>query len=76
VGVRQRGARGYESALAYEHEVYPYDDSRAAEGAAGFSENLFYEEYTLLEQLHNLAAFLDVFTVMYPQCRTSISVPR
>ncbi len=57
----------YEAALSYEHEVYPYDDSRAAEGAAGFSENLFYEEYSLLEQLHNLAAFLDVFTALYPQ---------
>lgn len=57
----------YEPTLSYEHEVYPYDDSGLAEGAAGFSENLFYEEYTLLEQLHNLAAFLDVFTALYPQ---------
>ena len=37
------------------------------EGAGGFSENIFVEEYTLMEQLHNLAAFLDVFTVLYPQ---------
>jgi len=57
----------YEAALTYEHEVYPYDDSRAAESSAGFSENLFVEEYSLLEQLHNLAAFLDVFSAFYPR---------
>lgn len=57
----------YETALAYEHEVYPYDHSQNSEGEGGFSENLFVEEYTLLEQVHNLGAFLDVFSVMYPQ---------
>ncbi|MCU0314030.1 MAG: alpha/beta hydrolase [Solirubrobacteraceae bacterium] len=57
----------YESALSYEHEVYPYDRTGNSEGEGGFSENLFVEEYTLLEQLHNLAAFLDTFSVLYPQ---------
>ncbi len=57
----------YETALSYEHEVYTYDHSANSEGEGGFSENLFVEEYTLLEQVHNLGAFLDVFSVLYPQ---------
>jgi len=57
----------YEHALSYEHEVYPYDHSRNSEGKGGFSENLFVEEYTLLEQIHNLGAFLDTFSALYPQ---------
>jgi proline iminopeptidase len=57
----------YEPALSYEHEVYPYDHSRNSEGEGGFSENLFVEEYTLLQQIHNLGGFLDTFSVLYPQ---------
>jgi proline iminopeptidase len=57
----------YEAALTNDPEVYPYDHSRNSEGAGGFSENLFVEEYSLMEQLHNLGAFMDVFTVLYPQ---------
>jgi len=57
----------YEPALSYEHDVYPYDHSQNSEGEGGFSENLFVEEYTLAEQVHNLGAFLDVFSILYPQ---------
>jgi pimeloyl-ACP methyl ester carboxylesterase len=57
----------YETALSYEHEVYPYDHSRNSEGEGGFSENLLVEEYTLLEQVHALGAMLDTFSVLYPQ---------
>jgi pimeloyl-ACP methyl ester carboxylesterase len=57
----------YEPALSYEQEVYPYDHSQNSEGAGGFSENLIVEEYTLLEQVHNLGAFLDMFSALYPQ---------
>ena len=57
----------YEPALSYEHEVYPYDHTRNSEGEGGFSENLFVEEYTLLERVHALGAFLDSFSVLYPQ---------
>jgi proline iminopeptidase len=57
----------YEAALTLADQVYPYDHSGNDEGAGGFSENLFVEEYTLLEQVHNLPAFLDVFAVLYPQ---------
>jgi pimeloyl-ACP methyl ester carboxylesterase len=39
----------------------------AGRGADGTSENLFVEEFTLLEQTHNLTAWLDVFAVLYPQ---------
>jgi proline iminopeptidase len=58
---------GYETALSYEQEVYPYDHSRNSEGEGGFSENLFVEEYSLAEQVHTLGAFMDVFTILYPQ---------
>ncbi|MFF0174001.1 alpha/beta fold hydrolase [Micromonospora profundi] len=57
----------YEPALTYEHQVYPYDDTLVAESSNGFSDNLFVAEYSLMEQLHGLAGFLDVFTVLYPQ---------
>jgi len=57
----------YEPALSYEHEVYPYDHSRNSEGEGGFSENLAVEEYTLLEQIHNLGAFVDTFSALYPR---------
>jgi proline iminopeptidase len=57
----------YEPALSYEHEVYPYDHTPNHEGEGGFSENIFVEEYTLLERLHNLGAFMDTFSVLYPQ---------
>ena len=57
----------YETALSYEHEVYPYDHSRNSEGEGGFSENLLVREYTLLEQVHALGAVLDTFSVLYPQ---------
>jgi proline iminopeptidase len=57
----------YEPALSHEHELYPYDHSRNHEGEGGFSENIFVEEYTLLERLHNLGAMMDTFSVLYPE---------
>ena len=57
----------YESALSYEHDVYPYDHSPNSEGEGGFSENFIVEEYTVLEQIHNLGAMMDTFSVLYPQ---------
>ena len=61
----------YEPAtLLHENEVYPYDHRPNAEGAGGFSENLFVGEYSLMQQIHNLGAFLDVATVLYPQLQT------
>lgn len=57
----------YEPVLNNEQLVYPYDDTMNAESAGGFSTNLFVREYTLMEQLHNLGAALDVITVLYPQ---------
>jgi proline iminopeptidase len=62
-----RNILDYEPALTLIDKVHPYDHSRNDEGAGGNSENLFVEEYTLLEQVHNLAAWLDVFAVLYPQ---------
>lgn len=57
----------YEAALSHEPDVYPYDHTGNAEGVGGFSENLLVREYSLLQQAQALAAFMDVFTVVYPQ---------
>jgi pimeloyl-ACP methyl ester carboxylesterase len=57
----------YETALSYEQEVYGYDHSANSEGEGQMSENLFVSEYTLLDQLHVLPAFMDTFAALYPQ---------
>lgn len=57
----------YEPALTHEQDVYPYDHSPNAEGEGGFSENFFVEEYALIDQVHLIGAFLDTFSVLYPQ---------
>ncbi len=57
----------YETALSYEHEVYPYDHSGNSEGSGGFSENFLVSEYALMDQVHMLGAFMDTFAVLYPQ---------
>jgi pimeloyl-ACP methyl ester carboxylesterase len=57
----------YETALSSEHEVYPYDHSANSEGEGGFSENFLVPEYTLIEQVHLLGAFMDTFSILYPQ---------
>jgi pimeloyl-ACP methyl ester carboxylesterase len=57
----------YEPVLTNDPQVYPYDHTHNSEGAGGFTENLFVKEYTLIEQLHALAGFFDVFSVLYPQ---------
>lgn len=62
-----RNILDYEPALSHEHEVYPYDRTGNSEGEGGFSENLFVEEYSFLEQVHALAGFLDTFSILYPQ---------
>ena len=57
----------YETALSYEHEVYPYDSAGNSEGPGGFSENFIVPEYTLVDQIHLLGAFMDTFAALYPQ---------
>lgn len=57
----------YETALASEHDVYPYDHSTNSEGEGGFSENFFVPEYALIDQIHLLGGFMDTFSVLYPQ---------
>ncbi len=57
----------YETALSYEHQVYPYDHRGNSEGEGGFSENFLVEEYALIDQVHLLGAFMDTFSVVYPQ---------
>ncbi len=48
-------------------QVYSYDHSENSEGEAQMSENLLVSEYTLLDQLHVLPAFMDTFAALYPQ---------
>lgn len=57
----------YETALSYEHEVYPYDSAGNSEGQGGFSENFIVPEYSFVDQIHLLGAFMDTFAVVYPQ---------
>ncbi len=57
----------YETALSNEPDVYPYDRSANSEGAGQFSENFFVPEHSLIDQIHMLAAFMDTFSVLYPQ---------
>ena len=57
----------YETALANEQDVYAYDHSPNSEGQGQMSENLFVEEYALIDQVHILGAFMDTFSVLYPQ---------
>ncbi|MFJ6001684.1 alpha/beta fold hydrolase [Arthrobacter sp. NPDC092385] len=68
----------YETALSYEHQVYPYDHTGNSEGEGGFSENFLVPEYTLTDQIHLLGSFMDTFSVIYPQLqdidfRTSVT---
>lgn len=56
----------YETALSSEHDVYPYDHRANSEGEGGFSENFFVPEYTLIDQVHLLAGFIDTFAALYP----------
>jgi proline iminopeptidase len=57
----------YETALSHEQNVYPYDRRGNSEGQGQMSENLLVSEYTLLDQLHVLPAFMDTFGTLYPQ---------
>jgi pimeloyl-ACP methyl ester carboxylesterase len=57
----------YEAALSYEQEVYAYDHTGNSEGSGQMAENIFVEEYTLLETAHVFAGFLDTFALLYPQ---------
>lgn len=57
----------YETALSHEYQVYPYDRTGNSEGEGGFSENFLVPEYTLTDQIHLLAGFMDTFAIIYPQ---------
>jgi pimeloyl-ACP methyl ester carboxylesterase len=57
----------YEAALSHGMDMYPYDHSQNSEGEGQMSENLFVEEYSLVEQIHALGATVDVFSILYPQ---------
>lgn len=57
----------YETALAHEQDVYPYDHTPNDEGQGQMSENLIADEYTLVDEVHILGAFMDTFAALYPQ---------
>ncbi len=60
-------ALDYETLLAHEGEVYPYDHAGNAEGRGQMGEGIFVEEYGLMDKVHNFAGFLDTFPILYPQ---------
>ncbi len=60
----------YEPALSHIDDVYPYNHTPNDEGAGGFSENLVADEYSLVDEAHNLAGFLDTFSIIYSQLQT------
>lgn len=57
----------YETALSREQSVYAYDHSMNSEGQGQMSENLIADEYTLIDEVHVLGAFMDTFAALYPQ---------
>lgn len=57
----------YETALSHEQDVYPYDHTGNSEGSGQMSENLLVSEYTLIDQVHVIGAFMDTFAALYPQ---------
>jgi pimeloyl-ACP methyl ester carboxylesterase len=57
----------YETLLAQEPDVYPYDHTGNSEGAGQMAENILVPEYSLLDQVHIFAGFVDTFSVLYPQ---------
>lgn len=58
--------RLYDPVLSAEHELYPYDRTGNSEGAAQMGENIFVEEYSLMEQ-HVFAGSLETFAALYPR---------
>lgn len=57
----------YEHVLAHEREWNEYERVPEYEAKGEMPANLFVREYTLLEKLHALPAFLDTFALLYPQ---------
>ena len=73
----------YEVALSHERDWNHYPRMPAYESQGEMPANLFVREYSLLGKLRALGAFLDTFSVLYPQLRevdlrrsaTSLDVP-
>lgn len=73
----------YEVALSHERDWNDYRRMLAYESQGEMPANLFVGEYSLLGKLRALGAFLDTFSVLYPQLRdvdlrrsaTSLDVP-
>ena len=57
----------YEPISAHERDWNVYPDLDGSRDQAEMSSNLFVREYSLMEQLRAMGAFLDAFSVLYPQ---------
>jgi proline iminopeptidase len=66
----------YETALSHEHDWNPYPGTDNFQEKGEMPGNIFVEEYSLMEKLHTLPAFMDTFSVLYPQLHGSISASR
>ena len=54
----------YELALSHEHDWNPYPEF---DGRTEMDSTLFVPENNVMDRLHGFAAFLDTFSVLYPQ---------
>ena len=70
----------YEPAISHEHDWNPYPELDTSKEMPG---NLFVPENSLMDRINGLRAFLDTFSVLYPQLQdidfrsyvTSLDVP-
>jgi len=57
----------YEPAISHEHDWNPYPD---LDTSKEMPSNLFVPENSLMDRINGLRAFLDTFSVIYPQLQT------
>ena len=62
-----RDVYAYEPIMLYENEVYDYDHTGNAEGAADPFGGLGAAELTLLQKVHTMNAVLDTWSALYPR---------
>jgi proline iminopeptidase len=59
----------YEPALSHEHDWNPYPGLDRFEEKGEMPGNILVKEYSLMEKLRTMPAFMDTFAVLYPQLK-------
>jgi pimeloyl-ACP methyl ester carboxylesterase len=62
-----RDVYAYEPIMLYENQVYDYDHTGNAEGAADPFDSVGATEFTLLQKVHTVNAVLDTWSALYPR---------